>query len=136
MRERNENYLTRLRDGVRLSRKKSKLDEKNPPFIEYIFEAYFFLRKRDGEGSPLPTKQEVKNTAALIAAFHQGGLTAKLPGFLWGISKLTELTEAEHRRVEGVKRSLLDGHDHNWTQRLAAAGLGDLKRAKTGPKNI
>ena len=33
--------------------------------VEYLFEAYFFLRKRDGQGSPLPTKTEVRHMAIL-----------------------------------------------------------------------
>ncbi len=128
VREGDEAVLHSLREVVRLSAKPD--DEKNPPFIEFIFEAYYFLRKRDGEGSPLPSKQEVKNTAAMIAAFYVVGLTPKLSGFLWGRSKLTE---GERRRVEQLRRSLLDDRDHNWPERLAEAGLSDLPQ-KRGQK--
>jgi hypothetical protein len=131
VREGDEGFLHSLREVVRLSRK-SKHDEKNPRFIEYIFEAYYFLRKRDGEGSPLPPKQKVKNTAAIIAAFQMEGLTAKLSAYLWHRPK-SKLTDDEFRRVEGVRKSLLDERDHNWTQRLAEAGLGNLPR-KYGKK--
>ena len=42
--------------------------------VEFVWEAYLFLRKRDGEGSPLPTKAEVKQYAAFIWAFADLGL--------------------------------------------------------------
>ena len=138
MREGDEIFLHSLREVVRLSRKTKPDDEEDPTFIEYIFEAYYFLRRRDGEGSPLPTKAEVKNTAALIAAFYKEGLVAKLSGFLWNRSKLTD---DEFRRVAAMQLRLLKGRnkngrlrDHGWPQRLAAAGLSDLPQKKRGEK--
>jgi hypothetical protein len=127
--EGDENYLHSLRECVRLSRKSKPDNEENPPMIEHIFEAYYFLRKRDGKGSPLPTKAEVKKTAAIIAAFHEVRLTAKLHDFLW---HHRGLTEKQFERVVDVREQLLDERSHHWPRRLAEGGLADLpqKRGK------
>lgn len=136
-----EKYLARLLDAVRLSRKAKPADDKeSPPMIEHIFEAYYFLRKRDGKGSPLPIKAEVKNTAALIAAFCMEGLTAKLPEYLWRDGR--GLTEEQFQRIERVRKCLIEDkdpdtekpRDHNWPERLAAAGLSDLPQKRRGKK--
>ena len=126
-REGDQDFWHSLHEVGRLSEKPD--DGKEPPMIEHIFEAFFFLRKRDGKGSPVPTKAEVKNTAARIAAFHVTGLTAKLHGFLW---YGRGLTEKQFERVEDVRERLLDDRSHHWPRRLAEAGLSDLpqKRGK------
>ena len=129
VREGDQDFLRSLHEVGRLSAKPDH--GKEPPMIEHIFEAFFFLRKRDREGSPLPPKQEVKNTAAIIAAFHVEGLTAKLPGFLWrGVG----LTEKEFRQVERLRRRFVDHRNHHWPRRLAEAGLSDLPRKKPALK--
>jgi hypothetical protein len=135
VREGDNGYLARFARAA-LSAKPD--DEKHLSFVEYIFDAYYFLRKRDGEGSPLPTKAEVKNTAAIIAAFDVEGLTAKLHDYVW---HERGLTEKEFQRVEGVRKYLVEDkdpetnkpRDHNWPERLAAAGLSDLPQ-KRDPK--
>ena len=48
-----------------------------------MIEAYVYLRRRAGEGSPLPSKGEVKRMAALMWAFSDCGLVEKLPEYLW-----------------------------------------------------
>ena len=64
--------------------------------VEFVWEAYFFLRKRDGEGSPLPAQDDVKQHAALIWAFADLKLLAKLPEYLW---QYRGLTVAETERL-------------------------------------
>src|SRR5262249_51919595 len=128
-REGDQDFWHSLHEVGRLSAKPD--DGKEPPMIEHIFEAYYFLRKRDAEGSPLPSKAEVKNTAALIAAFCMEGLTAKLPEYLWRDGR--GLTEEQFQRIERVRKCLIEDkdpdtekpRDHNWPERLAAAGLSD-----------
>jgi hypothetical protein len=97
--------------------------------VEYLFEAYFFLRKRDGQGSPLPTKTEVRHMAILIRSFYDCKLQHKLAQHLWGKSELTEL-ELSHI----VKRQ--ESHDEhheaikNWTRHFKSAGLNALEQGK------
>lgn len=80
----NDRYLRKLAAGVRLL-KQIKRQPRKYEFktVEYVFEAYFFLRKKESKGSPLPTKKDVKTTAALIQAFAATDLMDKLPKYLW-----------------------------------------------------
>jgi hypothetical protein len=99
--------------------------------VEFVWEAYLFLRKRDGEGSPLPTKADVKQYAALIWAFADLGLLGrKLPEYLW---QNRGLTEAETRKVlRQQARRLRPETNDDWTRYLKAAGLSGLPRRRAG----
>jgi hypothetical protein len=101
-----------------------------PPLTEFIFEAYCFLRKRDGEGSPLPDKADVKQHAALMMAFVTLKLTAKLPLYLW---ENRGLSDAQIRAVLEKQESYLGPDMKNqWTYHLKKAGLADLARRRAG----
>jgi hypothetical protein len=99
--------------------------------IEYIFEAYYFLRKRDGEGSPLPNKHEVVNMACEIEALFQLGLKDKIPQWLW---RQRGLTGPQAEAVLARKETLLgdDRVDRQWRRRLKTAGLDGLPSKPRG----
>jgi hypothetical protein len=148
----NDKYLRRLAACVRLIR----LREEHPkPYefdsIEYVFEAYVFLRKRAlarrrrarGDGKclpsdvkdlPLPTKKEVKTYAALIWAFATAGLLDKLPKYLWDPERDEpmeggRLTKQQQERISKKQAGFLrPENDHAWTNRLDRAGLKNSLR--------
>ena len=96
--------------------------------IKYMFEAYFYLRKRAGEGSPLPYKQEVKQIAALIWAFRDGGILAKLSEYLW---HNTGLTAKELAAVLARQEQILGHHNKElWAYWLRRAGLAKLRQRR------
>jgi hypothetical protein len=113
-------HLTKLAACVRLLDRQQIKGSSDPlKAVEYVFEAYYFLRKRGGKGSRLPTKREVRNCAALIEAFHIERLNSKLPGFLW---YNRGLTEREFGRVERLRKLWMDrSYDRIWTDRLEKA---------------
>ena len=94
---------------------------------EFIFEAFCFLRKRDGEGSPLPYKDDVKRFAALFMAFVNLKLTAKLRLYLW---ENRGLTDAQSEKVLQKQKYYLEMSQ--WTYHLSEAGLGKLRRRPRG----
>jgi hypothetical protein len=98
--------------------------------VEYLFEAYLYLRRRAGQGSPLPNKREVKQIAALIWAFADVGIMVKLPAYLW---HNTSLTSAQEKTVLYRQEQHLSGKDgKKWTDYLERAGLDDLAQARRG----
>jgi hypothetical protein len=103
--------------------------------VEYLFEAYFFLRKRDGQGSSLPTKTEVRRMAILIRSFYDCNLQLKLARHLWGGSELTEpeLSRIDKRRRWYTRADDADarqGAISNWTRHFKSAGLSALEQGK------
>jgi hypothetical protein len=100
----------------------NELHETEP--VEYLFEAYFFLRKQSGPGSPLPTKSEVRQKAILIRSFYDCNLQHKLAQHLWGES---ELTEAELAHIERRRKShAWQAAFRSWTRYFKTAGLSAL----------
>ena len=98
--------------------------------VEFVFNAYVYLRQRDGEGSALPTKGEVKRMAALFWAFNDCGLIEKLPGYLW---KNERLTERQFIRITGEQeRHLRAETARDWARYLKEAGLGGLRQQQNG----
>ena len=96
--------------------------------IEYIFEAYLYLRRRAGQGSPLPTKREVKQIASLIWAFKDVGIMSKLAEYLW---RNTGLSSKELSTVLYRQEQHLAGKDkENWAYWLKQAGLSGLKQSR------
>ena len=91
--------------------------------IEYVFEAYLYLRRRAGQGSLLPTKREVKQIASLIRAFKDVGIMSKLSEYLW---HNTGLSAKELSTVLYCQEQHLAGKD--WAYWLKRAGLSGLKR--------
>ena len=118
-------YFRRLSEVMKLVGKREH--EIKP--LEYVFEAYFFLRKRDGQGSPLPSKTEVRQTAILIRSFYDCNLQHKLSRHLWGKS---ELTEPELSRIEKRRRwHGRDGTGRLWAQYFRCAGLAGLSQKRS-----
>jgi hypothetical protein len=91
--------------GIEAADEGGGVEEMRP--TEFIFEAFRFLRIRDGEGSCLPYKDDVKRHAALFMAFVNLELTEKLPLYLW---ENRGLTEAQTRAVL-QKAKTLSGDD-------------------------
>jgi hypothetical protein len=93
--------------------------------VEYIFEAYLYLRRRAGEGSPLPNEKEVKQIAALIWAFKDVGIMTKLSKYLW---HNTGLSQKEEKTVLFRQEQHLARKDReDWPFWLKQAGLDGLK---------
>ena len=81
--------------------------------IEYVFEGYRYLRRREGPGSPLPNKKEVKRIASLIWAFKDVGIIAKLPEYL---GDNTGLSQKEQNTVLSRQEHHLASRDkENWS---------------------
>ena len=118
------NYFRRLSRALA----RESIKEARDP-VKYVIEAYFYLRKRDGEGSPLPSKQRVKQIAALIWAFADADLLAKLSEYLW---RNTGLTQKELAGVLSRQEQILLGHRKVWTYWLRCAGLGKLRQKRSG----
>jgi hypothetical protein len=125
-----DKYLRRLAACVKLLRLRKKQPEKYQfDSIEFVFEAYVFLRKRDGKGSPLPRKKEVKTYAALIQAFAATGLLDKLPKYLWDPVRSEPmagpgLTPKEFDRIRELQAKFLRPEtEPAWTYRWKQAGL-------------
>jgi hypothetical protein len=98
--------------------------------VEFLWEAYLFLRKRDGEGSPLPSKGDVKQHAALILAFADFELVDKLPEYLWqkrGLTKL-EIRNVLRRQTWHLRPEM----ERAWKRYLKAAGLASLAQKQAG----
>jgi hypothetical protein len=130
-----DKYLRKLAACVKLLKVQNEHPEKYQfDAIEFVFEAYVFLRKRDGKGSPLPRKKEVKNYAALIQAFSATGLLSKLPKFLWDPVRDEPmdgpgLTAQEFERIEELRTWYLRPEaEPGWTYRLRQAGLKHLRQ--------
>ena len=131
----NDKYLRRLAACVKLLRLQKKHPEKYQfDAVEFIFEAYVFLQKRDGKGSPLARKKEVKIYAALIQAFAATDLLSKLPKDLWDRVNTQPmpgpgLTKSESERIIELQAHFLGPEtEHVWTYRLKRAGLRDSLR--------
>jgi hypothetical protein len=131
-------YLRKLADAVQAQKKGLKKDD-GLEDIEYIFEAFLFLRNRDGQGSPLPLKGEVKSYAALIRAFKNRNLMGKLPKFFWDPFRTTPmpgpaLTDREFDEVNGVQQDYLKKRRPNyWTDLFRNAGLRKLQQTPRAP---
>ena len=98
--------------------------------VEFVWEAYFYLRKREGPGTPLPSKREVRVQAALIWAFYDAGIAAKLPAYLW---ENRGLTAREFRDIEArQKRRLRKAAGGTWALYFDAAGLNGLPQEQAG----
>jgi hypothetical protein len=152
----NDKYLRKLADCVRLIRLRREHREERPEeyqfaAVEFVFEAYVFLRKRAlarrrharGDGKclpcdvkdlPLPRKKEVKTYAALIQAFAVAGLLHKLPKYLWDPERDEpmegpSLTPNEFERIrESQAMSLRPENEQAWKYRLDQAGLSHLRQ--------
>jgi hypothetical protein len=100
--------------------------------VEYVFEAYLYLRRRAGQGSPLPNKRQVKQIASLIWAFKDFGIMRKLPEYLWRNTGLSpkELATVAHLQ----EQHLASKNKENWSAYLAAAGLKGLRQARRSKK--
>jgi hypothetical protein len=106
-------------------------------FVEYIWEAYFFLRQRDGEdgedgeGPSLPFKEEVRRKAALIRAFCEMGFRSALPDYLrW---REVVLTKRQIEEIEQLQKHYLrKGTPRHWTRLLELAGLKGLPQQQAG----
>jgi len=117
------NYFRRMAAAVS---KKGKYRQRP---IEYVFESYLYLRRREGQGSPLPTKRDVKKIASLIWAFADVGiLKKKLPAYLWHNTELSpkELDAVAHLQ----EQHFASKNKENWPRYLAAAGLKGLPQAR------
>jgi len=108
-------------------------------WVEYIWEAYYFLRMRDGstsddKGSGLPFKDEVKRKAALVRAFCKLGFQSFLFAYLrW---EETSLTRQQLERIEGLQKHYLrKGTSKHWRCLLELAGLKDLPQLQAGGRH-
>ena len=125
-RRRDHRYFRRIADALQFL----KEGEHQLSPVEFVIEAYVYLRKRAGEGSPLPSKSEVKRTAALFWAFNDCGLVEKLPGYLWKNERLTErqfilITRQQERHLRAKTAQ-------DWARYLKEAGLGGLRQQQNG----
>jgi hypothetical protein len=129
--QRDHRYFERQAKALRaLAAEEERSEQHTWAPVEYVWEAYFFLRKRGGEDSPLPNKADGKRIAALIWAFADLGLLAKLPEYLW---QNRGLTEAETRKVlRQQARRARPETNNDWTRFFKAAGLSDLLRRRAG----
>jgi hypothetical protein len=78
--QRDHLYFERQAKALRaLAAKEERPEQHTRAPVEYVWEAYFFLRKRGREDSPLPDKADVKRIAALIWAFADLGRSRSCP---------------------------------------------------------
>ena len=120
-------YLQRMAAALKALR--TKEDSPRTP-VEFLWEAYYFLRKRDGEHSPLPFKGDVKQLGALVWAFTDPKLLPKLGEYLW---QSRGLTEAEIRRVLRQQSwHLRSENERNWKRYIEDAGLKSLPQKQAG----
>ena len=119
-------YFRRIADTLQLL----KEGEHQWSPVEFVIDAYVYLRKRDGEGTALPTKGEVKGMAALFWAFNDCGLIEKLPGYLWKNERLTERQFIRITRQQ--ERHLRAETAQDWARYLKEAGLGGLRQQQKG----
>jgi len=144
VRANNYRYLRKLSACLKLIEERKKQAAQYPEDyqfepVEYIFEAYHFLRRRDKpKGLPLPTKREVKRTAAIIRAFDVTGLMRKLPKFLWDPVRTQKMpgaepTDKEFNEIERLRKHYIRPESADeWTYYLDKAGLGKLKQESRG----
>jgi hypothetical protein len=125
-RKKDHRYFRRMADALQLLEK----GEHQWSPVEFVFNAYAYLRKRAGEGSPLPSKGEVKRMAALFWAFSDCGLQEKLPEYLWENAKLTERQFTQIRRHQ--ERHLRVETARDWARYLKEVGLSGLQQRQNG----
>ena len=130
-----DKYLRKLAACVKVLRLRKEHPEKYEFVpLEFVFEAYHFLRKRDGKGSVLPRKKDVKRMAALIQAFASTNLLDKLPKYLWDRERSQPMsgpgvTDKEFSRIRELQESFLSPETEKvWTYRLNQAGLSHLRQ--------
>jgi hypothetical protein len=122
-----DTYFRRMAAAVQTAR--TNEDSSGRP-VEFLWEAYYFLRKRDGENSPLPCKCDVKQLGALVWAFTDPKLLPKLGEYLW---QSRGLTEAEIRRVLRQQSwHLRSENERNWKRYIEDAGLKSLPQKQAG----
>jgi tRNA nucleotidyltransferase/poly(A) polymerase len=133
----NAKYFRKLFACLKLLEKRKQRGEEDPyADAEYIFQAYRFLRVRDGQGSLLPLKQEVKELTSLIKAFHIAGLMEKLPRHLPRNPKqrsemerrVAPVTDKQMEHILEKQQQFLDSI--NWIRGFEATGLKDLHQAR------